>query len=116
MSCLVAILLTRVYALWGRSRFILWGLLTYYFCFAGFAAVRYSVALRHTTLNSQFLSGRSPEGGARLLFPWYRRIHWGVSVFYRRKSTYELAATIDQLTSFLTGDFVRCFSSARTGD
>lgn len=33
-----AILLTRVYALWERNRIILWGLLSYYFGFAGFAA------------------------------------------------------------------------------
>lgn len=33
-----AILLTRVYALWGRSRIVLWSLLSYYFGFAGFAA------------------------------------------------------------------------------
>ncbi|KAF9787852.1 hypothetical protein BJ322DRAFT_1045554 [Thelephora terrestris] len=32
-----AILLTRVYALWDRSRIILWALLAYYFGFAGFA-------------------------------------------------------------------------------
>jgi hypothetical protein len=35
-----AILLTRVYALWERSRIILWSLLAYYFGFAGFAGVR----------------------------------------------------------------------------
>lgn len=33
-----AIMLTRVYALWERNRIILWGLLGYYFGFAGFAA------------------------------------------------------------------------------
>jgi hypothetical protein len=37
----IAILLTRVYALWERNRFVLWGLLIYYLGFAGFAAVRY---------------------------------------------------------------------------
>ena len=36
----IAILLTRVYALWERSRIILWSLLAYYFGFAGFAGVR----------------------------------------------------------------------------
>ena len=38
-----AILLTRVYALWERNRIILWSLLAYYFGFAGFAAVSYSL-------------------------------------------------------------------------
>ena len=42
-NVLIAILLTRVYALWERNRIILWSLLAYYFGFAGFAAVRCSL-------------------------------------------------------------------------
>jgi hypothetical protein len=42
-TVLTAILLTRVYALWDRSRIILWGLLAYYIGFAGFTAVRCSL-------------------------------------------------------------------------
>lgn len=46
-TVLTAILLTRVYALWERSRIILWGLLIYAFGFAGFAGVCYPL---HSTI------------------------------------------------------------------
>lgn len=43
-------MLTRVYALWDRNRIILWSLLVYYFGFAGFAAVCYSLHSKHSKL------------------------------------------------------------------
>ena len=56
-----AILLTRVYALWERSRIILWGLLIYAFGFAGFAGVRYPLRSSIPFSTHRFLVGDYPR-------------------------------------------------------
>ena len=58
---LIAILLTRVYALWERSRIILWGLLIYAFGFAGFAGVRYPLRSGIPFSTRCFLVGDYPR-------------------------------------------------------
>lgn len=62
-NVLTAILLTRVYALWERSRIILWSLLAYYVGFAGFAGVHYSLRFVENTPNSihHFSVGNYPR-------------------------------------------------------
>ena len=59
---MTAILLTRVYALWECNRIILWSLLVYYFGFAGFAAVRYSMRSNIPLLIRHFSVGDHPRG------------------------------------------------------
>ena len=58
----IAILLTRVYALWERSQIILWSLLGYYVGFAGFAAVRYSLLSNIPFSIHHFSVGDHPRG------------------------------------------------------
>jgi len=58
---LTAILLTRVYALWERSRIILWSLLIYAFGFAGFAGVRYPLRFSILFSTHCFLVGDYPR-------------------------------------------------------
>ena len=77
-AILIAILLTRVYALWDRNRIILWSLLFYYFGFAGFAGVRYPSRSAIPFSIRRFLVGdyprkvRTPSFGATNFTGMYR--------------------------------------------
>jgi len=57
----IAILLTRVYALWERSQIVLWCLLGYYVGFAAFAAVCYSLLSNISFSIQHFSVGDHPR-------------------------------------------------------